>query len=65
MTLPEQEDYETVGGLVLSCLNTIPADGTTLDVETEGLSIHVEQIKNRRIESVLVKNWNKSRKRTR
>ena len=55
MTLPEQEDYETVGGLVLSCLNTIPADGTTLDVETEGLSIHVEQIKNRRIESVLVK----------
>ncbi len=60
MTLPEQEDYETVGGLVLSCLNTIPADGTTLDVETEGLSIHVEQIKNRRIESVLVKTGTKA-----
>lgn len=53
--LPEQEEYETIGGLVLSCLSMIPADGTTLDVETEGLGIHVEQIQNRRIESVLVK----------
>ena len=45
MTLPEQEDYETVGGLVLSCLNTIPADGTTLDVETELSLIHIWMLK--------------------
>lgn len=53
--LPEPDDYETIGGLVLSRLNSIPADGTTLDVEADGLLIHVERIKNMRIESVLVK----------
>lgn len=55
ISLPEQEEYDTVGGMVLSCLHTIPKDGTTVDVEINGLSLHAEKIVNRRIESVLVK----------
>lgn len=55
MKLSSKDEYETIGGLVLSCLNTIPGDGTTIEVEIEGLHIHAEKIKNRRIEAVLVR----------
>lgn len=55
VTLPTQEEYDTIGGMVLSCLHTIPKDGTTVDVEANGLSLHAEKIVGRRIESVLVK----------
>ena len=55
VTLPTQEEYDTIGGMVLSCLHTIPKDGTTVDVEVNGLSLHAEKIVGRRIESVLVK----------
>ena len=49
------ESYETIGGMVLSCLNAIPKDGTTVDVEMAGLSLHAAKIKNRRIEEVVVR----------
>ena len=55
VTLPDKEEYNTIGGMVLSCLRTFPKDGTTVDAELHGLSLHVEKIANRRIESVLVK----------
>lgn len=55
MDLPEDEDYDTIAGMVLSCLNSIPADGTQPDVEVAGLQIHVEEIRSRRIESALVR----------
>ncbi len=52
--LPESDDYETLGGMIFTCLHTIPKDGTMLDVEINGLSIHVERIADRRIEQALV-----------
>lgn len=55
LELSGKERYETVGGMVLSCLKTIPKDGTTVDVEMNGLSFHAEKIKNRRIEEVLIR----------
>lgn len=55
LPLSENENYETIGGMVLSCLNSIPKDGTTVDVETCGLSLHVTRIKNKRIEEVIVR----------
>lgn len=55
MEIPEDENYETIGGMVFSCLNAIPKDGTTVDVETCGLSLHAEKILNRRVEAVIVK----------
>ena len=53
--MPEDLDFDTLGGLVFSCLHTIPKDGTVLDVEAYGLSIHVEKIEDRRIESATVR----------
>ena len=52
--LPEDDGYDTVGGMVYSCLHTIPQDGTILDVEVNGLGIHVVRIENRRIEEALI-----------
>ena len=50
MDLPNEElEFDTVGGMVLSCLNEIPADGSQLDVEVFGLKIHVTKIEDRRI----------------
>ena len=45
--LPEGEDYETIGGLVLSRLGYIPKAGQTLQVE--GLKITVLEAEERRI----------------
>ncbi len=55
MEIPEDEDYDTVGGMIFSCLHTIPADGTQFDVQVNGLDIHVEKIEDRRIEEALIR----------
>lgn len=52
--LEENEDYDTLGGMVLSCLNSIPEDGSVLDVDVNGLHIHVTRINKRRIEQAIV-----------
>ena len=54
ITLPEDAAYDTLGGMVFSCLRTIPKDGTALDVEVCGLHIHVDQIAQRRIQEARV-----------
>lgn len=55
IALPDEElDFDTVGGMVFSCLNEIPQDGTELDVEIFGLKIHVTKIEDRRIVEALV-----------
>lgn len=54
MDIPEDEDYDTVGGMVFSRLHTIPQDGDTLEVEVNGLRIHVKRIEERRVEEALV-----------
>ena len=53
--LPEDEDYDTVGGMVLSCLRTIPADGSRPTVQVNGLELQAEKIEDHRIRSVLVR----------
>ena len=40
---------DTLGGMVFSCLHTIPQDGTPLDVECLGLHVHVDAVQGRRI----------------
>ena len=52
--LPEDEDFDTLGGLVFSRLNTIPEDGSHPSVDAFGLHIHVEKIEDRRVEWALV-----------
>ncbi len=53
--IPENEDYDTIGGLILSTLSTIPEDGTELDLIRDGFSFHVTKIEDRRIIEVIVK----------
>ena len=51
----EDTEYDTVGGMVFSCLHTIPQDGTQPLVEVNGLRIQVQRIENRRIEEALIR----------
>ncbi|MDL2317904.1 hemolysin family protein [Eubacteriales bacterium OttesenSCG-928-A19] len=51
--LPEME-FDTLGGLIYSCMTTIPEDGATPSVDAFGLHIQVEKIEDRRVESALV-----------
>ena len=53
--LPEDLDFDTLGGLVFSRLHTIPKDGAVVDVEAYGLHIHVERIEDRRIVAATVR----------
>lgn len=54
MELPLDEEYDTLGGMVLSCFSTIPEDGSKPVVDVNGLHIQVEKINEHRIESALV-----------
>lgn len=47
--LPEDRDYDTVAGMILSCLPSIPKDGTTPTVETCGVQFEVQSIEDRKI----------------
>lgn len=53
--LPEDREFDTLGGLVFSQLHTIPRDGPVPDVEACGLHIHVDQVDGFRIVSATVR----------
>ena len=50
----EDEESDTLGGLVYAQLSMIPKDGTQLEVEACGLHIKVTEITDRRVEWTLV-----------
>jgi putative hemolysin len=52
--LPQDEDIDTLNGLVLSQINHIPKDGTEFDVSALGLNIHVDKFARRRVVSATV-----------
>ena len=54
MTLPLDEEYGTLGGLVFSTFSFIPEDGSTPEVTVAGLKVKVEEICDHRIEKALV-----------
>ena len=51
----QDTDCETFSGLLLSHKGFIPKDGSQFDMELEGLSIHVTNIRGHRIENTVVK----------
>lgn len=51
----DEEDVDTLGGLVFKALDEIPEDGTTPQVNIHGLNIQVELIEDRRVEWALVR----------
>lgn len=54
INLPLDEEYDTLGGMVFSCFNTIPEDGATPEVDINGLHIQAEVINDHRLETALV-----------
>ena len=54
ISLPMDEEFDTLGGLVFSRLTEIPADGERPVVECFGLRISVEEIADRRVEWAIV-----------
>ena len=48
--LPEDEEYDTLGGLVFAQLAVIPEDGSHPEVDACGLHIRVEELSDRRVE---------------
>lgn len=47
--LPENRNYDTVAGMILSCLPSIPEDGTTPSVEICNIHFDVQTIEDRKI----------------
>ena len=54
MEFPEEEESETLGGLVFAQLSVIPEDGSHPEVDAHGLHIRVEELSDRRVEWALV-----------
>ena len=52
--LPEDDEYDTLGGMILDSLNAVPEDGSTPSMDIAGLHIEVQEIKDRRIEWAIV-----------
>ncbi|MGD9559959.1 MAG: hemolysin family protein [Oscillospiraceae bacterium] len=48
--LPDDREYDTLGGLVFSRLSTIPADGEEVEVDAEGMHIHTEPVEDHHVE---------------
>lgn len=58
LELPVNEEYDTIGGLILSQMNSIPEDGSQPEVEVDGLRFKVESVSGKRIEWVEVQTIN-------
>jgi len=52
--LPLDEEYDTIGGLILSQVSSIPESGSGLEIDWGGLHFKVESMEGRRIASVEV-----------
>ncbi len=59
ITLPTDE-YDTFSGLVFGVLGSVPDDGSTFEIETDGLSINVTEVVDHQIKNALVKILEKS-----
>jgi putative hemolysin len=52
--IPENDEFETLSGMVMDHLGAVPDDGETPEINLYGLNIQVESIKDRRIEAAIV-----------
>ncbi|MDL2254643.1 HlyC/CorC family transporter, partial [Ruminococcaceae bacterium OttesenSCG-928-I18] len=48
--LPEDREYDSLGGLVFSNLSSIPDDGESITVDTNGLHIETEPVEDHHVE---------------
>lgn len=53
VSLPTEE-YDTFGGFIFGTLGTIPEDGSQFEIEVNGLTIKVIEVKDHRVEKAVV-----------
>lgn len=51
---PEEDEYDTLGGLIFNRLSVIPDDGTTFALDACGLHIDVQDFQDKRVEWAIV-----------
>ncbi len=54
ITLPLEDEFDTLGGLIFNQLTTIPQDGSHPEVEVCGLRIYVEELLEHRVETAII-----------
>ncbi len=54
LSIPPSEDYDTVGGFVMSNLSTIPEDGKEFDITAGNLKVHVLKVEDKRVQRVII-----------
>lgn len=54
-SMPEEGDFDTVGGLIYHCLQMVPEEDSHAEVECAGLHLTIEKMNKHRIESVLIR----------
>lgn len=54
LDLPLSDESETMGGYIFSALGSIPDDGTTFTIDSEGLHIEVLEIRDHKIEKAFI-----------
>ena len=54
ISIPDERDYDTVGGMIFSCLHTIPEDGKQFNVSINGLDITVTRVEDKRVIEAII-----------
>lgn len=54
-TTLSDKDHDTLSGLIFSQLGTIPSDGEQFEIEISNLKIHVKEIKDHRVEKMIIR----------
>ena len=53
--IPENEEIDTLSGLIINELSNVPEDGSTFDIDLYGMRVHVEEVRDRRVEWTTVR----------
>ncbi len=53
--IPENDEIDTLSGLIINELSNVPEDGSTFDIDLCGMHIHVDEVRDRRVEWTTVR----------
>ena len=53
--IPENDEIDTLSGLIINELSNVPEDGSTFEIDLYGMRVHVEEVRDRRVEWTTVR----------
>ena len=53
--IPENDEIDTLSGLIINELSNVPEDGSTFDIDLCGMRVHVDEVRDRRVEWTTVR----------